>query len=138
MLFRSNLPNPRLWGGIAAIVALVIGIGVGFWFYRRKKRVLPGQEEDVMTVARELLHHARRNRLDGDLYACYQSLLKSAEALQTVNIEAKNVADSIRARIPAVGFQGVRPTDDEMDGLFRDIERIIARRNVPTVSEQEK
>jgi hypothetical protein len=133
----ANPPNMKLRGGISAAVVVVFGAIGGLWFYRRRKAVLPGQEEDVVAVARELLHHARRCRLDGDLYACYQSLVKSAEALQTVNIEAKNVADSIRARIPAVGFQGVRPTDDEMDGLFRDIERIIARRNPPPVSEQE-
>ena len=131
-----NPPNTRAWGGIVAAVVVVGAVG-GLLYYRRKKRVLPGQEEDVVAVARELLHHARRNRLDGDLYACYQSMLKSAEALQTVNIEAKNVADSIRARIPAVGFQGVRPTDDEMDGLFRDLERIIARRNTAPTAEQE-
>ncbi len=132
-----NKTNKNAWGGMVAGALAVLGVLVALWIYSRKKRVVPGQEEDVVAVAREVLHHARRSRLDGDLYACYQALLKSAEALQTINIDAKSVADSIRARIPAVGFQGVRPTDDEMDSLFRDIERIIARRNTLPVTEQE-
>jgi hypothetical protein len=132
-----NPPNWKFRGGIGAVAALIAATLLALWIYRRRKAVPPGQEEDVVAIARELQHHARRCRLDGDLYACYQSLLKSAEALQSINIEAKGVADAIRPRIPAVGFGGVRPTDDEMDSLFRDVERIIARRNTLPVSEQE-
>ena len=127
----------RIWGAVAAAVVVVAGTALLLLRRRRRGIAEPGQEQDVVAVSQELLHHARRCRLDGEPYPCYQFLLKSAEALQTVNIDAKKVADAIRSRIPAVGFQGVRPTDDEMDGFFRDIERIIARRNTPPVSEQE-
>ena len=125
----------KLWGSIVGALGVAGGALLALFLYKRRRVGESGQEEDVVGVSRELLHDARRCRLDGDLYPCYQSLLKTAEALQTVNIDAKGVADTIRARIPAVGFQGVRPTDDEMDGLFRDIERIIARRNSSPVCE---
>jgi hypothetical protein len=132
----STAPSALVWSGVAVVAAVVLG-ALLLPLKRRRKGGVSGQEEDVVGVSHELVHAARRCRLDGDYYACYQSLLRAAEALQTVNIDAKAVADGIRARIPAVGFQGVRPTDDELDGLFRDIERIIARRNSPPVSEQE-
>ncbi len=127
----------KIWGTMSATVLLAICVGFAL-LYRRRREAVSSTEVDVVAASRELLHDARRCRLDGDLYPCYQTLLKSAEVLQTVNIDAKGVADAIRRRIPAVGFQGVHPSDDEMDGLFRDIERIIARRNSPPVPDQEK
>ncbi len=125
----------RIYGftAVGLFVLLLAGVAARRYVRRGETKVELGQ--DAVVVCRDLLHEARRCRLDGDSYGCYQSLLKSAEALQTVAVDARNVADAVRSRIPAVGFQGVRPTDDEMDGLFRDIERIIARRNTPPVSE---
>ena len=126
-----------LWGAAAGVVLLMAGAAA--WLLARRRRGTSGVPEgaDAVSAVRELLHGARRSRRDGELYACYQSLFRAGELLETVNVEAKPVTDALRSRTPAVGFQGLRPSDDETDGYFRDLERILARCNSAPAAQQE-
>ena len=126
----------KMWG-VSTGVAFAVCVGAAVFAFRRRKAVsVPGGADTALAV-RDMLHTARRHRLDGDLYACYQTLFRAAETLQSEHIEAKSVADTLRLRTPAVGFQGVRPNDDEIEGHFRDLERILARCSSAPVAQQE-
>jgi len=69
------------------------------------------------------MHTARQCRLDGRFYEYYQALARAAELLPDTGA----LAATLHARAQEVGYRGVRPTDDELDISFRDVERALAR-----------
>ena len=118
--------RPYLWGGGAAAGVLGIGI-IAVVLVRRSRRpqeAAPGGTPAEQAQAR--LHQARQHRLDGDFYQTY---LAFAEAAKIVHPHAEDCPspDALQRRAQEVGYKGVRPTDDEMDGAARDLERALAR-----------
>ena len=73
-----------------------------------------------------LLHDARRHRLDGNYYLYYVVLAQAAEMLGELGGDPA-LAEKLSARSQEVGYQGSRPTDDEMDGALREFERALAQ-----------
>lgn len=127
LVVKTDL-RPYLNGGaVAAGVLLVLLLGIVAY---RKLRPAPQQDVDASLSpaeqAREHVHAARRHRLDGDFYQFYLSLSRAAKAL---NLEGGSVATRLEARAQEVGYKGVRPTEDEMDGILKDIERALTQRN---------
>lgn len=118
--------RPYLWGGGAA--AGVLGLGIIAVVLARRSRqpqeAAPGGTPAEQAQAR--LHQARQHRLDGDFYKTY---LAFAEAAKIVHPHAEDCPspDALQRRAQEVGYKGVRPTDDEMDGAARDLERALAR-----------
>lgn len=82
--------------------------------------------EFVIDLARvqSLIHRAKQHRLDGNYYNTYKSL---CEALMLIPEKTRDseLARRLEARAREIGFQGVRPTDDEMDAAFRDLEKAV-------------
>ena len=72
------------------------------------------------------MHSARQHRLDGDFYRFYLDLSRAAEALHATG-EAPELAATFKTRAQEAGYKGARPTDDQMDGDLRDLERAAAR-----------
>jgi hypothetical protein len=72
------------------------------------------------------LHAARRQRLDGKFYEFYLELGRAAAALPSEG-RPPGLAETLKARAQEVGYKGVRPTDDRMDGDVRDVERALTR-----------
>ena len=68
------------------------------------------------------VHEARRHRLDGDWYAFYRAL---GRAMARLRPEADALTRRFEARANEVGYGGIRPTDDELDGAMRDAERAL-------------
>jgi hypothetical protein len=64
--------------------------------------------------------------LDGHFYEYYLELARAVNALPAERKPA-GLAETLQGRAQAVGYQGVRPTEDEMDGDFRDVERALTR-----------
>ncbi|MBI1319633.1 MAG: hypothetical protein GC168_11900 [Candidatus Hydrogenedens sp.] len=118
--------RPFLWSGVAALgVALVLGLVA--WAARRSRKPVeqaPGGTPAEQVQAR--LHQARQHRLDGDFYKVYLAFAEAAKILHPLVGEGP-APDALQRRAQEVGYKGVRPTDDEMDGVARDLERALAR-----------
>jgi hypothetical protein len=93
---------------------------------RRRPRAPQGPRQDPVEAARDHVHAARRHRLDGDFYRFYQSLAAAARTAGTPASLA--LAPRMDERAQQVGYQGVRPTEDELDGAVKDIERALTPR----------
>ena len=120
----SVRPDHRLyWGG--GLLAVVTLIGVAVWvFWRRKQGVADTVAPTPEQKAQAALHLARRNRLDGRFYEFYLALAEAAQAV--AGREATEDLDTtLRRHAQAVGYQGIRPSDDEMDSALRDVERLL-------------
>lgn len=108
--------------GAAALVA--VGVAMA-WRARARRRRSPGPAPKTpLEQARELLHEARRHRLDGDFYAYYRAL---ARASQLLGPGAAALAKRYEDRARAVGYQAARPADDELEGDWKELERACAR-----------
>lgn len=120
----SVRPDHRLyWGG--GLLAVVTLIGVAVWvFWRRKQGVADTVAPTPEQKAQAALHLARRNRLDGRFYEFYLALAEAAKAL-TGREATENLEAALCRHAQAVGYQGIRPSDDEMDGALRDVERLL-------------
>jgi hypothetical protein len=110
------------WAAGGGALAAAAG-AAGAWWRRRKRAAAmsgaPGRTQ--REVVQALLHEARRHRLDGDFYAFYKTLQRAA---QTLGLEE---AGALAQRTQAVGYRGVRPTDDDMDGDIKRVELGLAR-----------
>ena len=54
--------------------------------------------------------------------------LREAVASCMHDSETKALRDRLDAKAQETGFQGLRPTDDDLEGAFRDVERLLAHR----------
>jgi len=122
----------RTWfwisGGLGASLLLVLA---GWWSARRWRRPQPAPRMDStpavdVTAIREALHRAKQHRLDGNFYGCYREMARAAAGLPRED-NGYCLADRISARAQEVGYRNIRPTDDEIDGAFREIERALTR-----------
>jgi hypothetical protein len=77
-------------------------------------------------VFEEALGCARRHRQEGDFYQFYVGLSRAAGTLPADG-HAPELAATLKTRAQETGYRGVRPTDDQMDGDLRDVERAMAR-----------
>jgi len=112
-------------GGLGASLLLT---ALGWWSVRRLRRpqpTLPKTPADLSDV-QQAMHSARQHRLDGDFYRFYLDLSRAAEALHATG-EAPELAATFKTRAQEAGYKGARPTDDQMDGDLRDLERAVTR-----------
>jgi hypothetical protein len=122
-------PPPPLWLIPAIIAAAVLSLAVvGLLLWRRhKQKRKPSRGPSPVDQMQDALHTARRRRLDGDLYAYYRELVRATEFVAD-DAEAKQLLDKFKTRTQEVGYKGMRPSDDILDGDMRDVERVLARR----------
>ncbi len=120
-----------VFGGVLA-AALVGVLAVAGYEWRRRRAA---QQAEVATSPEEqaqaALHNARRKRLDGDFYAFYLELYRVVTLLRaggTADEELEGLAKCLKGRADEAGYKGVRPTDDQMEGDYRDVERVLAKR----------
>ena len=112
-------------GGLGASLLLT---ALGWWSVRRLRRPQPThpQTQSDLSDVQQAMHSARQHRLDGDFYRFYVDLSRAAEALHATG-EAPELAAAFKTRAQEVGYRDARPTDDQMDGDLRDLERAVAR-----------
>lgn len=109
-----------LGGGVVAV--LVLGAAGFVLLWRRKRR--PSMARAGLPPGERLrlaLHEARQHRLDGDFYGYYRALSGAARLTEDAAL-----IERIAQRTRAVGYQGVKPVDDDLDGDFKDVERAFA------------
>lgn len=123
---KVRKPFPFVPVGAFASVVLVLGVTAVAWRHystqqaeaRRLARLAPVER------AQTLLHDARRKRLDGDFYAFYQQLT-AAVSVAGSQAEGKALAARLQERTREVGYKGIRPTEDDLDGDAKAAEAVI-------------
>lgn len=116
------------WAGAAA-GAFVLACALAGWWLMRRRRLLAqaGGQDSAVASAQMLFHEARRHRLDGRYYECYRVLAQLAVRLGNAP-DAAVLAEKMQARAQDAGYRGVRPSEDQLEGDFRDVERLIRHR----------
>lgn len=126
IVVRSSTSYVWISGGLGASLLLT---ALGWWSVRHARRPQPPPSTagtDLSDV-QHAMHAARQHRLDGDFYGYYRELHRTAQAIPLPDDDHANRVATLAARMQEVGYRGVRPTDDQMDGDWRDIERALAR-----------
>jgi hypothetical protein len=119
-----------IWAGIGAGVVLALAVSGALVFEARRRRGPMGPAVTPQEEIQSGLHDARRQRLDGDYYAFYVQLERALARLETLNAgdaETQTLRQSIKRRMEDTGYRGVRPSDDQMDGDIKDVERAVKR-----------
>lgn len=119
LIVRAARSSAWISGGLGASLFLA-----AFLWYLAQHRRQPTAEgpslsqEERFSQARQLMHNARRHRLDGDFHGYYTELSRAASVFE---------ADSLRKKLDELaeraGYANVRPTDDDMDAAWRETER---------------
>ena len=118
-----------MWSGSGVLLALAAALIA--WYYSRTGRRRTSQIAEPSSsrdVARELLHSARQHRLDGAFYEYYSDLC-SAVSILGPSAQLKVLERKLQHTAREIGYKGVRPTDDDMDGAMRDVERAATNPN---------
>lgn len=109
------------WQMGAGLLGLIAALAAALW-WRQRRQVASGHEAlGAAEAARALLHDARRQRLDGDFYAYYKALARAAALAGASRLGAQ-----LDEKTQSVGYRGVRPADEDMDGDLRAVERALA------------
>ncbi len=122
-------PEPLVWpylSGAAFGFCLAGGVAI-WWWLRRRRAAGSAPQESPLASAQAMFHEARRHRLDGRYYECYQVLTRLAERLSDAP-GAAELTERMRTRARDAGYRGMRPNEDQLEGDFRDVERLIRHR----------
>lgn len=116
---RAARSSAWISGGLGASLFLA-----ALLWYAARRRPQPAAEgpslspEERFSRARQLMHSARRHRLDGNFHGYYTELSQAASVL-----DADDLRNRLTQAAERVGYAKVRPTDDEMDAAWRELER---------------
>lgn len=123
------LPEARAWSwaiGIGVIVVLVLAVSGALIVARGRGSRASRESMDGGATLDQALRRAEQSRLDGDFYEFYRHLVDAAGFLPASK-ERQALVTRLRQTAQDVGYKGVRPRDEEMDGMLKDIERLRHR-----------
>jgi len=124
LLVQPHTTPAWLFGVLGALLFCLLGLGF-WWMWPRGRRsestANMAQPVDIESINR-YLESAKRKRLEGDFYGTYRDLAAAAHMLRNRD---SDLAARLSRRVEEVGYRGVRPTDDEMDGDLRAIDRVL-------------
>ncbi len=124
ILVRSPQNAPWISGGLGAF--LVFSIFMAFLVYTRRSRAIAVPESALTNepTVEEVLHIARRHWLDGQYYEYFTTLIRAAESVGKNS--HSDLLKRLKSRAHEVGFGGAHPTEDELEGVFRDVQRAVS------------
>jgi hypothetical protein len=114
---------------VLAVIVCSLGalLLLGIFFARRNRGEQLAEGLSPLEVVQHDLHAAKRHRLDGNYYAFYQDLARVVTRMNDGTAIEAQLLETMQRRAQEVGFQGVKLTEDEIDGDQRDIERAVVR-----------
>lgn len=118
--------SPVLVYGGAGAVVVVLGAVVAVLVTRRKRSVR-GAAPAEGTTLESLVNAARQHRLDGKFYEYYRELAR-ASTLLAPSIAAKKLRETLEHHAEQVGYGALQPTEDDLEGALRDLERAVRAR----------
>lgn len=125
---RPDLGPYVMYGTLMAVAVALSALG-GWTVARKRRRARLAGASGEMAIPQTVpaaLNLARQYRLDGKFYEFYKELLQVATLLAP-SVAARKLREKLEADAKEVGYRGVRPTDDEMDGALKDVEGAVQR-----------
>jgi hypothetical protein len=122
LLVQPHTTPAWLFGVLGALSFCIFGLA-GWWFWSRRRStqaVGEGAPSSDAAVIAQKLESAKRRRIEGDFYGMYRDLAAAAQLMRSQDLAAR-----LSSRADAAGYRGVRPTDDEIDGDLRAIQRAL-------------
>lgn len=119
--------NPVLLYGGAAAAVVVFGLVAVVALSRRKRSALGELPAEGSTI-QAMVNAARQHRLDGKFYEYYRELAR-ASTLLAPSIGAKKLRETLEHYAEQVGYGALQPTEDDLEGALRDLERAARERN---------
>lgn len=125
-------------GTFAGVVGgLALAVAGGLVFARRRRRRAVTSDEGPVRRWRQTLEEARRLRLEGELGASTERLLRLELDILGETPEAPRRAE-LEERLERLRFGGERPGAEEVDRLLRRLEREVEERLAPGEEESRK
>lgn len=113
---------------IAGVLTVLVAGALLVWRMRRNRSAMVSGQDQMQEHSRDLLHQARRHRLDGDYYAFYRVLRQACDVAERLSDDSTpQLCARLDKRIKDTGYRGMRPTEDELEGDFKDVEQLMAR-----------
>ncbi len=118
---------------VAALAAPLLLLGGGLLFWRRRRRDAARREVKESSPeeqGRALLHEARRHRLDGNYYSFYRVLRQTYDLAARVSGRLdERLCIRLDQRIKDTGYRAYRPSEDDLEGDFKEVEQRIGQMN---------
>lgn len=111
-------------GGLTALTGSLLASILYVRNRRQRGLVTPDEATPLFATVHEALHTARQQRLDGSYYEYFTSLSRAAGMLPKSE-SSKALRSRLALLADDVGYRGRRPTEDEMEGGVREIERLL-------------
>jgi len=115
---------------VVLVLSALLGVGLVLVLrQRRRSRRNPGKAKPSFEEeSRALLHEARRHRLDGDFYTFYRTLRRACDlAAHASGQPDDRLCALLDQRIKDTGYRGQRPSEDDLEGDFKDVEHCLAQ-----------
>ncbi|MCC6488968.1 MAG: hypothetical protein IT364_15825, partial [Candidatus Hydrogenedentes bacterium] len=125
LLVQPHTTPAWLFGVLGALSFLLLAFAVVLIYRKRQRPVLKDVPKEILDLPKihAHMHAAKQYRVNGDLYGVYREL---AAAARRINPEAP-LAQTLKRRADDVGYRGLKPNDDQVEGDFRDLERRLAQ-----------
>ncbi|HOK08049.1 MAG TPA: hypothetical protein PLT82_02375 [Candidatus Hydrogenedens sp.] len=111
---------------VGGIIVLVIFVGIGLFVYKGKR----GEQVVQLEITdAEVLHTARKFRLDGDYYEYFRTLLHIVQRLneKEKKTELEMLINKINEKMNDVGYRGFKPSETELEWFWKEVENCIDR-----------
>ncbi len=117
-----------IYTGLVIIIFFSLSLILILLFIYRDKGV---KQKEEITVG-ETLHIARKYRLDGNYYEYLKTLYEILKKLEGKGDkeEYQRLEQKLRDKMNEVGYRGIKPTEQEMDVIWKEVTNFTASINV--------
>ena len=118
-------PDRRgIWLSVGVVGAALAACFAGWFFYssRTGDPLAVATPSAPAPTVENSLHAAKQARLDKNYYEFYRALHRAVGLIPATQ-DTKRLQANLHRQAQDVGYREVRPSDDEMNGVERDVER---------------
>jgi len=108
----------------SAVALALAAAGVVMALRLRRRSAARVSAPAAGSTVSSLLNVARQHRLDGKFYEYYRELAR-ASTLLAPSVAAKALRDKLEHQAQQVGYGALHPTEDDLEGAARDLERVM-------------
>lgn len=123
VVVRPDRRGVWLSGGIVGALLATCLAGWFFFSSRSGDSVAVAAPPVPAPTVENSLHAAKRARLDGNYYEFYRALHRAVGLIPKTD-DMMRLQANLQRQAQDVGYRGVRPSEDEMNGVERDVERM--------------
>ncbi len=123
--------GPKVIAGLVGISVCLIAGGIAIATRVRRARARHENPIPGAATVQSVLNLARQHRLDGKFYDYYRALAQAA-TLAAPSVGARKLREKLEQDAQRVGYGALQPSDDDLEGALRDLERVLRETSAPT------